>query len=387
MRVALNVEQLLQRPPGGVGHYVAELARRLPGTDPDSGEATEVVAFVARHRDADIGRALGAFGLDGLHPVSLPLPRPLLYDLWNVAGRYPLSRSAALRDVDVVHAPSLAVPPRPARGALVVTAHDAAPLLYPETYPRRGRRFHQYGLRAAAERADLVIAPTRAAADELLERTAIRAETMRVVPHGVDQTLVNEGAVLAARSTLGLGDAPFVLWVGTLEPRKNLPVLLDAFHGVIDAGLPHRLVVVGPPGWRGGPKAAAGVAAGLGDRVVLTGPLRADRLASLYRGASLFAFPSFHEGFGLPVLEAMAQETAVLCSDIPVLREVAGDAARYVPPGDVSAWRDALCGLLRDDAERARLAAAGRARVGDFTWERCAQRTRSVLREAIAGAS
>jgi glycosyltransferase involved in cell wall biosynthesis len=202
----------------------------------------------------------------------------------------------------------------------------------------------------------------------------------------VEQTRVSEGEVRAARSTLGLGDEPFVLWVGTLEPRKHLPVLLEAFRAVIDAGLPHRLVVVGPPGWRGGPEAAAAPAAALGDRVVLTGPLPADGVAALYRGASLFAFPSLHEGFGLPVLEAMAQETAVLCSDLPVLREVGGDAARYVPPGDVGAWREALTTLLRDDTERARLASAGRARAGAFTWERCVAATRAVYREAIAAA-
>ncbi|MCJ7437312.1 MAG: glycosyltransferase, partial [Acidimicrobiia bacterium] len=121
----------------------------------------------------------------------------------------------------------------------------------------------------------------------------------------------------------------------------------------------------------------------LGDRICFTGPIRSDRLVALYHGADLLAFPSLHEGFGLPVLEAMAQETAVLSSDIPVLQEVGGDAARYLPPTDVTAWGDALVELLRDDAERGRLARAGRARADDFTWERCIERTKAVYREVL----
>jgi len=107
---------------------------------------------------------------------------------------------------------------------------------------------------------------------------------------------------------------------------------------------------------------------------------------ALYRGASLFAFPSIHEGFGLPVLEAMAQEVAVVCSDIPVLREVAGAAARYAPATDADAWGEILVELLRDDPERSRMGVAGRHRAGEFTWERCVRQTRACYREVVAAA-
>jgi glycosyltransferase involved in cell wall biosynthesis len=389
MRVALNVEQLLQRPPGGIGRYTAELARLLPqssesGPGLRDGDAVELVPFVARHRHQTIEAALGRFGLTGLDPVRLVLPRPLLYDTWNLLGAPPLGLlHRSLRDIDLIHAPSLAVPP--ASGVpIIVTAHDAAALAFPETYTRRGRWFHERGSIAAAKRAEIVIAPTVAAAEEITSHTPIPMEKIRIVPHGVAQITVGDGLVAATRATLGVGDDPYVLWVGTLEPRKNLPVLIGAFGAVVRAsGLPHRLVIVGSSGWLDTADAIREPARALGDRICFTGPIRADRLVALYHGAELLAFPSLHEGFGLPVLEAMAQETAVLASDIPVLREVGGDAARYLPPSDVAAWGDALVELLRDDAERGRMARAGHDRADGFTWERCIERTKAVYREVL----
>jgi glycosyltransferase involved in cell wall biosynthesis len=383
MRVALNLEQLLNRPPGGIGRYTAELARLLP-VPHEGGEPFDVVPFVARHRRAEIERVLGAFGLPDLDPVRLPLPRPVLYDSWNLLGFPPLKLlSSRIRNVDLVHAPSLAVPPR-SGVPLIVTVHDAAAIVYPETYPRRGRWFHAAGSNAAARRADVVIAPTIAAADEISARTAIARDRIRVIPHGVTQRAVGEGLVAATRATLGIGEEPFILWVGTLEPRKNVPVLVEAFRLIVkERDLPHKLVMVGPSGWLDTAETIREPVEALGDRVHITGPIRADRLLALYRGADLFAFPSLHEGFGLPVLEAMAQSTAVVCADIPVLHEIAGDAARYASPQDPEVWADVITALLRDDDERENLSRAGRVRAAAFTWERCIDRTRAVYRDVL----
>src|SRR5680860_917419 len=214
MRVAFNLEQLLQTPPGGVGRYTAELARLLPrldGGDPD--DAVELVPFVARHRADDVSAALRSFGLEGLEPVALPLPRPVLYDAWHLVGRPGLGGVARRRgELDVVHAPSVAVPPR-GRYRLVVTVHDAAPLLFPETYPWRGRWFHRRGIAAAARRADLVITVSQAAAGEIEEHTDIPSERVRVVPNGVDLTEASDDDVVAARAAFDLGERPYVLWV------------------------------------------------------------------------------------------------------------------------------------------------------------------------------
>jgi alpha-1,3-rhamnosyl/mannosyltransferase len=128
----------------------------------------------------------------------------------------------------------------------------------------------------------------------------------------------------------------------------------------------------------------AAAAAELGDHIHFTGALQSDRLIALYRGATLFAFPSIHEGFGLPVLEAMAQAVPVVCSDIPVLREVAGGAAAFAPALDTGAWAQLLVDLLGDEPTRTALAAAGRERARGFTWERCIRRTRALYGEVLA---
>src|SRR5262249_13693416 len=169
MRVALTLEQCFQRPPGGIGRYAAELGRLLPKTeDPVDGAPVEVVPFVARHSNREIDAVWSDLDLP-TRPVVLRSPRRALYELWNRWNRAdPLgdNGATALHDVDVLHAPSVAVPPR-GRAPLVVTVHDAAPLLFPDTYTRLGRRFHELGFAAAAARADAIVAPTAAAADEV----------------------------------------------------------------------------------------------------------------------------------------------------------------------------------------------------------------------------
>src|SRR4051794_11555515 len=199
VRVAINLEQLLYRVPGGVGRYTARLATLLPDLFPED----DYAGFVARHDRAQVDAALAES--DVRIPTSvLPLPRPVLYDAWHTVGAPRLSVLArSLAGIDVVHAPSVAVPPR-GKGGLVVTVHDVAPLLFPETFTARGRWFHRAGLRAVARRADLVIVVSHDAARDVEERTGIGADRIRVVHNGVDQVDVTEADVVAVRRRLGL---------------------------------------------------------------------------------------------------------------------------------------------------------------------------------------
>lgn len=406
MRVAINAEQLLAPSPGGIGRYSAELLRWLPALGGDD----LLSPFVARHQPAAIRAAWQAAGLDcdgnrdGDGPLVLPWPRSVLYESWNWLGMPPVGWGfPALAAAEVVHAPSVAVPPA-GRAALVVTVHDAAPLLLPETFPRHGRWFHRRGLAVAAQRADAVITVSHSAADDLASHSPIGAGKLRIVHNGVDQTQADDASVTAARRRYGLGDQPYVLWLGSLEPRKNVGVVVAAMDRLHRSGATDAcLVLAGYPGWlphdalpgvEGGPP-ATGNAGGVSMTGAADAPgwLRQVGLVgdsvrrALVAGAELFAFPSRYEGFGLPVLEAMVQATPVVAADIAALREISGGAAVLVEPSDVAAWANTLADLLGTGAaaahQRDQLARAGRAQAARFTWEATARATRDVYREVV----
>ncbi|MEJ7765347.1 MAG: glycosyltransferase family 1 protein, partial [Acidimicrobiales bacterium] len=302
---------------------------------------------------------------------------------WSRLDQPDVAGVPGLRAVDVVFAPSVAVPPR-RRRPLVVTVHDAAPILFPAAFSARGLRFHLAGLASAARRADLVLTVSDSSRVELLEHTAIPEDRIRVVPNGVDLDVATDDQVEELARRLGLVGRPYVLWVGSLEPRKNVEALLGLPAALASAGLPHRLVLAGPDGWGTTAEVArAAVATAPSGSLHLLGRVAAADLAALYRGASLFCFPSLHEGFGLPVLEAMAQGTPVLCSTASSLPEVAGPAARYVADPGPEAWSAAVVCLLGDQAALAALATAGPARAAAFPWAVCARATAAALMQVV----
>jgi glycosyltransferase involved in cell wall biosynthesis len=272
------------------------------------------------------------------------------YRAWHRLRRPPLG----LEEADVIHAPSLAVPPAGDR-PLVVTIHDLAFLSHPDCFPPRGRAFHRRGLDLALAEAAAVVVPSRFTASELLA-AGFDADRIHVVPHGIDPP---------GDAAAGGGD-PYLLFVGTLEPRKGLPVLLDAFALLHRERPGLRLVVAGPRGWGPAPDLQR-------PGVLARGRVAEADLDTLYRGAALLAVPSRSEGFGLPALEAMARGCPVVASDAGALPEVVGDAGVLVAPGDPGDLAQACAGLLADDDHRAALADAGRQRAAGFTWAACVE--------------
>jgi glycosyltransferase involved in cell wall biosynthesis len=277
-------------------------------------------------------------------------------------------------DCDLVHAPSLAIPPRRSR-PLVVTVHDVAFLRYPQVTTERGRRFHRRGLDLARRDADLVIAPSAFTRDELLHE-GFEPERLHVAPLGVDppEPLLDMHAD-AILDALSLRE-PFLLTVGTIEPRKNLPVLLDAFALVRRTHPDLTLAVVGPTGWGEAPDLAV-------PGVVRLGQLPWIAVDSLYRRARACAIVSHYEGFGLPALEALARGAVLVCSGTSALGEVIGDAALRVEPTDVDGIADAIRRALDDDDLRATLSANARERAATYTWARCAARHHDIYEAAI----
>jgi glycosyltransferase involved in cell wall biosynthesis len=377
VRVALNVEQLLSPSPGGIGRYTRQLATLLASEEP----ADEVIPFVAHHRRAQVSEVLGVAGIDA-EAVILRLPRPLLYESWVRLGLPPLTRS--LRRVDVVHAPSVAVP---GRGSipLVVTVHDAAAELYPEAFTAHGRRFHAEGVKAAARRADLVIAVSQAAADEIVAHTPVRAESVRVVYHGVDAPVIAAEERRSRLQARGLADRDYLLWVGSLEPRKDVATLLSALVKLRTGGMTTPAVVLaGFRGWLNADIVSEEARRVIGDDLIQAGPVDERDLWSLYGGAMLLALPSRHEGFGLTAVEAMTQGTPVVCSDLPVTREILGPAAVRLPAGDIGAWAEAIEALVSDPNRRRRLGGEGRRWAARYSTSRFVAATRAVYREVGA---
>lgn len=377
MRVVMNLEQLLTPSPGGIGRYAARLSAHLGRLGVD------VQPVVARHRQAEVRQAWSEQGVDGVPlPRLLALPRPLLYDAWHLAGWPPVVKRGD--GTDLVHAPSLAVPPK-GGAPLVVTVHDAGPWLYPEAYSARGRWFHRAGARAALRRADLVLTGTQASAQELCELAGVPAALCRVIPYGVDLFEVpNNEDNTATLSRWGLQGKTYVLWLGTLEPRKGVGTLVAAMARLAELGrVPAELVLAGFPGWRNQNLVDNNDIATLGGSLHRVGRVDEAELRALYAGAALFAFPSTHEGFGLPVLEAMSAGTPVVASDIAPLREVTGGAAKLVAPGDVEAWAEAIASLLANEDGRSALATAGRQRAARLSWAATAELTLAAYRQLV----
>jgi len=294
-------------------------------------------------------------------PVSyLPGPYQLIYDAWDRLRIPPISW--AIGDVDVVHATTVTVPPHPRRGALVVTIHDIFPITRPEHLSPRGVRLLSHGIERARETADAVLVSSEYTATQCRE-IGFSDDQLHVVPLGVEPVVMSPTDIAAVRQRHGL-DRRYVMWAGTVEPRKNLSTLLEAFASV---GRDADLLLAGPTGWQVDLEA---LMKPLGDRVRRVGFVERRELMALYAGAEMVCLPSLEEGFGLTALESMSVGTPVLASDNSAMAEVGGSAVVALPATDVGAWAAAIGDLLDDPDRRIALSAAGLERASSFTWER-----------------
>jgi glycosyltransferase involved in cell wall biosynthesis len=359
VRVAITLEQCWHDVPGGTGVYGIEVARELatlPGL--------EVIGVAGRHRSPATAGFAPPIGVR-----ALPLAGPFLYESWLRFG-WPRVE-AATGAVDVVHATSII--PAATSLPLVVTVHDLAFLHDPSHFTKRGVSVFRRSMDLVKSRAARVVCVSQATLDDCLDH-GFDAERLRCVENGVRPVVVSDGAVrdVVARHRL---PERYLLFVGTIEPRKNLARLIEA-HAMLGDRIPD-LVVVGAAGWGETIEVPAASRA----RVHMTGFVSADDLAALYSGAVALCYPSIREGFGLPILEAMAQGTPVVTSANGATEEVAGGAAVLVDPMDVASIAD---GILRVIEQRDVLSARARDRAAQLSWKRTAQLTREVYAEAIA---
>jgi glycosyltransferase involved in cell wall biosynthesis len=381
VRVLVDARPAVEPRPTGIGTYTRAILRHLPRADPES-------RYVAWYLDA-WGMGGGSRRFVGWAPNLEERASRIPARLFG-----PVSVRTGLPKVEWLAGPADLVvatnflPPATSVQATVMIVHDLAfevvPGSAPHHHARWRRRFDEELRRAAA-----VILPSQTARTDLLRWGAVDPDRVFAIHHGIDRdafTSVPREEIERIRHRHRIA-GPYVLFLGGLEPRKNLETLVRAFGLVDDPDV--RLVIAGSP-VRWAPDHAERVARSIErlpssarSRVIQTGFVdEADRRA-LLAGAEALAFPSRHEGFGFPILEGFASGTPVLTSNVSSMPEVAGDAAVLVDPDDAAAIADGLVELLHDDHLRSSLRASGTARLASFTWERCASRTAAVLHDVF----
>lgn len=384
VRVAIDARAALSRERTGIGYYVTYLLRLLPRVDP----ATTYLAWypslratvrVKRKRRLEVDRA------PNLETRVTPIPAAWLE---TRSLRHAIPRAEWMVRFDVLFAPNfMSLPTRTPR--LVLTVHDLAFRLFPQTAPLATRKWLG-PLEDSLRQARRIIAVSEQTRRDLLDTSPVQADRVSVVPLGVDTDVfrpASRDAVKAVRQRYGI-DGPYVLTLGGIEPRKNLPAIVQAY-AFLNADVRPTLVLAGPvaprnpEGWALLQPALDDLPSHVRARIVLTGYVSETDKVALLSGAEALVFPSLYEGFGLPVIEAMACGTPVLTSNVSALPETAGDAALLVDPSDLEAIAEGMVRLLADAPLKDRLRASGLARAKTFSWKQTAVGTANVLHQAF----
>lgn len=375
MRVAIDyTPALTQR--AGIGRYVRELVHHLL---PLLQDRDELVLWHGRLPSATAQwPELG----ERVREVELLLSPEWVTRVWQRL-RLPVRIERFTGPLSASHGPDFVVPP--SRAPAVVTVHDLSFVVTPQFHHPRLRAYLCAAVPRALTRAATVIAVSDLVRRELIDYYRLPEERVTVIPHGIPRDLLDPPATdpIALLERLGVRQ-PYVLMVGTIEPRKNHQTVLRAFAWLAQRRPELALVIAGRPGWLAEPILSAIHEARARYRVHLLGPVNDDELRALYTHALALLYPSWYEGFGLPVLEAMACGTAVITSEGSAPAELAGEAALTVRPDRPEEIVDALETVATDSAVRERLVAKGHERASHYTWERAAKRHLDVYR-ALAG--
>jgi glycosyltransferase involved in cell wall biosynthesis len=371
VRICLDIQPAVAQR-AGVGRYTRALAEHLPALA--GSDHLTLFHFDFRRR----GESLAAAGAE-TRTVRW-LPGRAAQFAWKTWDWPPFDWFSG--PADVFHFPNFIRPPL-RRGRSVTTIHDVSFLRFPEHAEPANLAFLRSRIRDTVARSDALLTDSAFSADEIADTLGVPRSRIFPTPLGLAPDLAPPPPERAAadRAALGL-DRPYLLHVGTLEPRKNLAFLVTAFDRL--AAFDGLLVLAGMRGWKVEPILAAIRAARRAADIRVLDFVPDHRLPSLYAGAELLVFPSLYEGFGLPPLEAMACGAPVLASAIPVLREVLGSAAELVPGFDPDAWAQALAALLADSGRRDDLRRRGREHAARFTWRETARLTWDVYRKVAA---
>lgn len=367
MRIGVDA-RLFYYQPAGIGLYTRRLLTAMAGLD----TANDYVVLQNRR--------------DRLPLVSAPnfvrrglwTPPHHRLEQWTLPLELTFLELGMGMGLDLLHSPDF-IPPLRWRGRSVITVMDLAFLRFPHLLTDESRRYYSQVTKAIA-RADAILAISDSTRRDLVGLLSARPEKITVTYLAADpayQPVVDSARLARVREAYGLS-AETILFVGTLEPRKDLPTLLRAFARARRSRPGLRLAVAGRQGWLCEPVFDLVRELQLGEAVRFLGPVPADDLPALYSLATLFVLPSLYEGFGMPVLEAMACGTPVVCTDVSSLPEIVGDAALLVPVGDPQALADAMERCLNDDDLRAEMSRRGLRQAARFSWAETARKTLGV---------
>ncbi len=358
MHLAAIVEQFWHSVPGGTALATAKTLQYIEKTG-----LCEITPLAAAHKkEADL-----AAEFSGKVKHSR-LPRALLYETWLRTTM--LKAELFIPQLDVTWAAAMVAPPT--SKPLVTTVHDVDFLKNQELLSSRGKNFFPRAWEKALERSDVLVCPSQSVADDAVAYGASAEKTV-VIPWGVETVAISDSQSLLQRFAL---PSDYILWVGTQEPRKNLANIVKALETTN-----HHLVIVGPRGWNIDSKE---LFASLGDRVHLVGWVDEVTLRAFYAQAKLFLFPSLAEGFGLPILEAMAQGTPVITSNVSAMKEIAGSAALLVNPQKPTSIANAITYCFEDKKLCEVLGEQGKKRAAEFSWTSTAQKYIDVFKKAAA---
>ncbi len=368
MRVCIDIQSAIAQR-AGVGRYTKSLVEHLgPLAGPD-----ELRLFYF-----DFKRAGVPLSADhATHRAVRWLPGRVVQKSWKTLRWPPFNWFAGA--ADVYHFPNFVRPPL-TRGKSVVTIHDVSFLRHPETTEERNLRYLTSQIRKTVEQTERIITDSEFSAREIAELLRVSPDRIQAIPLGLTHhaSAPDGAAIRRARQTLKL-DRPYLLFLGTLEPRKNIPFLIDVFERL--TSFDGDLVIAGMKGWKYEPILERMQSSHCADRIRYLEYVDDGLLPGLYAGAELFVFPSLYEGFGFPPLEAMLCGTPVVSSNGGSLPEVLGDAAERIEGFDAAEWATRLGQVISDRALRERLSAGGRQRAAIYRWEETARRMWRVYRE------
>ncbi|MFN2188794.1 MAG: glycosyltransferase family 4 protein [Candidatus Promineifilaceae bacterium] len=373
-KIGIDVTSALSQR-AGIGRYTRELVSALV----NSVQTFEYLLFSAKQPSWDRLSSRIKESAQVSYRQA-PLSEQWLYRIWH-RFRIPVPVQRFTGEFDLFYSPDFVLPPVARGNPTVLTVHDLSFIHYPETFTPALRRYLNNAVPRSIHAAAHVLADSEATKNDLREIWGIPEEKISIIYSGVDPAFKppsNSKNIANMKAKYKLGDKPYILSVSTVQPRKNYKMLIQAYKELVDE-FPHQLVIAGGMGWLYEDTLNEVKRLGLEDRVRFLGYVDDEDLPALYSNATLFTFPSLYEGFGLPILEAMACGVPVIVSDASSLPEVAGGNGLILPPVEPRKWTHAMRELLNDPNRRAKMVAGGFIRVRQFSWKKAAGQLSAIF--------